>query len=110
MNTLDSASEGGPTPSPTKKELIGLEDMPELDVFGNVEPEPLSKKQSRVKSSEKKVVYESDGETAEKYGSLPSIRQSSLHHIVSDNDGHHQHGVDLSAFRSEKSQKQQVHD
>lgn len=109
MNALDSASEG-PSPIPKNKFSSALDDMPELDVFGDIEPEPLSKKISKVKNADKKIVYESDGETAEKYG-RPSItaRQQSLHRVARHHHGAYQYCLDLSAFRPKKSQKQQVH-
>lgn len=68
MNAYDSVSEG---PSP----MVGMretrfQDLPDLEVFGTVEAEPLTKKSSKQKGmqGEKKVVYESEGDTAEKYG------------------------------------------
>ena len=69
MNAFDSASEG-PSPMIGMRETK-LEDLPDLEVFGTVEAEPLTKKSSKHKGlqGEKKVVYESEGDTAEKYGS-----------------------------------------
>lgn len=75
MNAFDSVSEG-PSPIIGMRET-NLGELPDLEVFGNVEAEPLTKKSSKPKGNQgdKKVVYESEGDTAEKYGS-PELKQA----------------------------------
>ncbi len=91
--------------TPLKPEdYVNEEDNPFID---NQAAGP-GKDRGKNREGPKPLLYEGEGDPAEKYGSRCSIRREDLDHLSRDCHGAGQHLLNLSNARPKESQKQQV--